>query len=571
MAGVLFVSCKKDVEDRRANALTDKDVWDSSDSLAIYATQYVNNLYNYLPEGFDRIGGDFLDAATDDAIPSRKSSTISYYTNGNLNAQNYPDAFFAKGYDGIRAVNVMLKNIHKVSFRTVVGDKEDPTYEFTKQYWKAEGRFIRAMCYWELLKRYGGIPLVGDNIYSLSDNLELPRNTYEECVKYIVSECDAVKDSLRTDPVDAENWGKVSKAAALALKSRVLLYAASPLFNGGGIEQDANIRKLNSYPDFQQSRWDSAAKAAAELITYASQKGLTLQGEYRDVFTTINSKEIFLVNLRAKTASLEENHGPIGFASSTVISRGYTSPTQDLVDSYTDTTGRAISENGTVYVASNPYAKRDPRLSWTVLYNGRKWMPTTGRVETYNGGKDRPGGTAVQTQTGYYLRKFMGYFDNPTGNNATYTTQNHNFIIFRLGEAILNYAEALNETGQTEAAVTEIKKLRSRAKIQAGTGSRYGMKTGITQDEMRTLIQNERRSELSFEEHRFWDLRRWKLAESTLNKALHGIRITKKEDGSLRYETEEVINIKFANRLYRMPIPYSEISKNRSMVQNEGW
>lgn len=569
VVSAVTISCKKDVEDRRANDIDENIVWDSTDSLAFYATQYVNNLYNYLPDGFDRIGGDYLDAATDDALPSRNSSTISYFTNGNLNALNNPDAFFGKGYEGIRAVNIMLKNVNKISFKVTA----DQIYAKEKQYWKAEGRFIRAMCYWELLKRYGGVPLIGDTVFALNDDLQLPRNTYEECVDYIVGECDAIKDSLRLDPVDASNWGKVGKAVALALKSRVLLYAASPLYNGGGIEQDEEIRKLNGYLDYKQSRWDSAAKAANELITYAAGKALTLQGEFRDVFTTINPKEVFLANIRAKTTNLEDNHGPIGFASETVISRGYTSPTQELVDAFTDTTGRAISEGGTVYLATDPYAKRDPRLGWTVLYNGRRWMASPGVIETYTGGKDRPGGNAVQTRTGYYARKFMGYFDNPTGTNATYTNQNHNFVIFRLAETLLNYAEAMNELGQTEEAVKQIIKLRQRAKIEASkvaTG-RYGIKVGITMDEMRTVIRNERRVELAFEEHRFWDLRRWKMAESLLNGELHGIRITKNDDNTFTYATEKVTNIKFAPRLYRMPIPYSEISKNRNMLQNEGW
>lgn len=568
-ASIIAVSCKKDIEDRRANEIDEDLVWDTSDSLGTYATQYVNNLYNYLPDGFDRIGGDFLDAATDDAIPSRNSTTIAYFTNGTLNTQNYPDAFFAKGYEGIRAVNVLLKNIHKISFKVT----PDHTYDNFPRYWRAEGRFIRAMCYWELVKRYGGVPLIGDQIFDLKDNLQLPRNTYEECINYIVNECDAIKDSLRLDPMDPNYWGRISKSAALALKSRVLLYAASPLYNGGGFEQNENIRKLNSYLDYNPSRWEIAANAAKDLLNYAAEKGLTLQAEFRDVFVTINPKEVLLANLKAKSANLEQNHGPIGFASPTVISRGYTSPTQDLVDAFTDTTGRDISDPTTVYNNNNPYTQRDPRLSWTVLYNGRRWLAAPGVVETYTGGKDRPGGTAIQTQTGYYLRKFMGYFDNPTNTNATYTTQFHNFIIFRLAEAYLNYAEAANEMGQTEEAVKSIIELRKRAKIEPSkvAANRYGIKIGITQDEMRDLIRKERRVELAFEEHRFWDLRRWKIADQVLNGPLHGISITKNTDNSFTYSPEEVASVKFDQRLYRMPIPYSEISKNKNFIQNEGW
>ena len=139
---------------------------------------------------------------------------------------NSPDPYFSNAYAGIRRVNILLKNLPKISL------KNDPAYAKTKQYWKAEGRFIRAMCYWELIKRYGGMPLIGDAVFTLDDNLELPRNNFEDCVEYIVSECDAIKDSLRTDLISANDWGRIGKGAALALKSRVLLYAASPLYNG---------------------------------------------------------------------------------------------------------------------------------------------------------------------------------------------------------------------------------------------------------------------------------------------------------------------------------------------------
>lgn len=560
---VCFISaitaCKKEVEDRKADAIMEDLVWDQADSLGTVAQYFVDNLYNYLPNGFNRIDGDYLDAATDDAVPSRNGTLVSYFTNGRISALNSPDPYFSNAYAGIRRVNILLKNLPKVSL------KNDPAYAKTKQYWKAEGRFIRAMCYWELVRRYGGMPLVGDAVFTLEDDLEIPRNNFEDCVEYIVSECDAIKDSLRTDLISTNDWGRIGKGAALALKSRVLLYAASPLYNGGGIESSAILKKLNGYPDYKQDRWLRAANAAKDVLDITDFK---LEAEFRNVFSTLRSAEIILATQRAKTTDVENNNAPVGFNSATLTSKGYTSPTQELVNAFPMNTGKAINETGSLYNEKAPYANRDSRLQFTVFSDGNRWVSRN--VETFNGGRDRPGGTAIQTKTGYYARKFMGYFDNPASSFTAYSAQSHNFILFRRAELLLNYAEALNELGRTSEAYAPLIELRKRAKITAGTGNLYGLKNAMTAPEMRAIIQNERRIELAFEEHRFWDVRRWKLASTMFNGKLHGIRIVK-TGTVLNYTIEEVADIKFADRLYRMPIPYSEISKNKNLLQNEGW
>jgi hypothetical protein len=218
------------------------------------------------------------------------------------------------------------------------------------------------------------------------------------------------------------------------------------------------------------------------------------------------------------------------------------------------------------YSASAPYTNRDPRLDVTVFRNGYTWLARG--VETFEGGLDKPNSSAiaVQTRTGYYLRKFLGNF--PTG--STYSNQSHNFPIFRYVEIILNYAEALNEMNRVENAVTEIIAIRKRAGITAGTNSRYGIKTGITQAEMRDLIRNERRIELSFEEHRFWDIRRWKTAAADLSGPLYGMKITR-TGTTFTYERVQVSSMLFENKLYHMPLPYDETLKNRALIQNEGW
>jgi hypothetical protein len=532
-------------------------VFDSLDRNGAVAAFNLNDLYNYLPNGFNRIGSDFLDAGTNDAVPSRNNTNVEFYTNGRINVLNNPDPYFGNTYAGIRRANIFLANINVVPIDTL-----------TKRFWRAEARFIRTMLYFELLKRYGGVPLVGDKVFTTKDDLQIPRNTFADCVSYIVTECDAVKDSLRKESeITDAIWGRVPRGAALALKSRVLLYAASPLFNGGGIETDPVKKALTGYPAADATRWQAALNAAKELIdlNVYSLYNTGTPTPYAALFTQKRNAEVILQKQSANSNTLESQQAPIGYGAP-AASQGLTSPSQNFVDAFPMLNGQAITETGSGYNAANPYLNRDPRMAVTVFYNGLRWLNDTTR--TFEGGKDKPNSSAisVQTKTGYYLRKFLGNFTNGT----TYSATSHNFNIFRYAEILLNYAEALNEVGRTEDAVNQIKLIRARAGLTAGTGTRYGIKTGITQAEMRTLIQNERRIELSFEEHRFWDIRRWKIADRELNGPVNGMRIVR-TGNTFTYTPFLVKNIVFQNRLYHMPLPYDETTKNLALIQNEGW
>ncbi|MGE5520187.1 MAG: RagB/SusD family nutrient uptake outer membrane protein [Candidatus Dadabacteria bacterium] len=531
--------------------------FDTLDKNGIVAGYDLNNIYTYLPNGFNRIDGDFLDAASGDAIPSRYNTTVENYTKGTVSVINNPDPYWGTAYYGIRRSNIFLSNIVNV-----------PIAVQTKQYWKAEARFLRAFFYWELLKRYGGVPLVGDNIYGLDDNIQLPRNTFAETVDYIVNECTAIKDSLRVDPTSDAEWGRASKGAAVALKCRVLLYSASPLFNGGGVESDPVKKALTGYPTADPARWQKVVDAVTEFNALGYYKLVTSGSPtpFASVFTTKKSTEIIFAKQSGNNTGLEYSQSPVGYIISNSRSQGLTSPTQNFVDAFPMANGMGINETGSGYSASTPYANRDPRLGATVFYNGLQWLNRN--VQTSQGGLDKPDDPAVapvQTRTGYYLRKFLGNFATST----SFSNQSHNFPIFRYAEILLNYAEALNELGQVENAVTQIKALRSRAGIAAGTNGRNGIKAGITQLEMRDLIRNERRIELAFEEHRFWDIRRWKIADQAVGTPLFGMNIS--SGTTPTYQQVTVANPVFQNRLYHMPIPYDEITKNPKLIQNEGW
>lgn len=564
-----FISSCKKVETEPKDWFGADLVFDTLDRLGTVAAFNLNDLYNYIPGGFNRISNDFLDVASGDAVSSRNNTLVEYYINGRITVLNNPEPYWLNSYYGIRRANIFMKNIGKVPIRQTADSTND---KLTRQYWRAEARFIRCFLYWELLKRYGGVPLLGDRIYTLDDDLQVPRNTFDQCVSFIVSECNIVKDSLRKEPISDGDWGRIPRGAAIALKCRVLLYAASPLFNGGGVETDPAKKALTGYPTADPDRWLAVIAAAEELknLNYYKLQETGTPTFFASVFTAKKNIEIILAKQSANSTNLENSQAPVGYAG-TVASQGLTSPTQNFVDAFPMLNGlQPFNPDGTVNGASGysetaPYTNRDPRLDVTVFRNGYGWL---GRpVQTFEGGLDKPNVStvAIQTKTGYYLRKFLGHF--PTG--SSYSNQSHNFPIFRYAETLLNYAEALNEVNRVEDAVTQIGLIRKRAGITAGANTRYGIKVGITQDEMRVLIHNERRIELSFEEHRFWDLRRWKTAPAQLTGPLYGMKIT--NGTTLTYEKVQVRNMLFTNRLYHMPIPYDETVKNRALIQNEGW
>lgn len=564
----IAISCKKGYEAEPLEQLSDDYVWDTQDSLGANALRYLAHVYSFVPEGYSRVNGDYLDAATDDAVSSQTtpaSVTLVAQGGGYDQFNSFESYGFTRFYQGIRAASVFMANIDKVPIKIPNANKN----------WKAEARFLRAYYYFELVKRYGGVPLMGDKIYNITDDVQLPRSTFDQCITYIVSECDAVKEDLRVDPVDIANLGRVTKGAALALKARALLYAASPLYNhtanDSGLPSGSDAQlKAAGYNDFDANRWKLAADAARDIITYGK---FSLAVGYNNVFLQQLSNEIIFARNANSNTSVENTNGPVGF-SGNVQGNGRTSPTQEFVDAFLTINGKPISEdvvsatNPSGYDANNPYNNRDPRFKLSVIYNGAQWIKTT--IQTFDGGVSKPGGALQQTYTSYYLRKFMGNFEN-----AEYASVYHNFPLFRYAEVYLNLAEAKNEfLGSPDAEVyNAIVELRKRAGIIKGAGTYgYGLKDNMTKDEMRTVIRNERRIELSFEEHRFWDIRRWRIGQQVLANNLHGLRILRSNAGVLTTTGIEVLKTNFGDtKRYLYPIPFSELSRNSKLVQNPGW
>lgn len=582
-----LASCTDGYENEPVENFTLDYVFSTTDSVGTQATQYLNNIYRHLVSGHNRVGSDYLDAATDDAISIYyddcevyKLAMGRYTPTGRISTEMGWGTY----YTTIREASIFVANIDRVPFNLTyvkAGETETDGEGNLKETplnvtMKAEARFLRAYAYFELVKRYGGVPLLGDRVFELKDDIEIPRNTFAQCVEYIVGELDDIKDDLRGLPMagsDATNYAAVpTREACLALKSRVLLYAASKLFNEEPLERG---NELVGYASYDRNRWKLAADAALEVINTFGHKGsnvLGLNSNFRNVFLNWfsggNKEMIWFIQGEIGSYNLERNNGPLGFTGNG-LGNGRTLPTQNLVEAFPMKDGKRIGESSKyTYDVRNPYDNRDPRLDMTVLHNGSNWLGR--QLATYQGGGNNPTSSALYSRTSYYMCKFMGDY---TGGTREYNGNNpHPWVVLRYAEMLLNYAEAQNEflDAPDESVYDCLIELRKRAGIEAGDDNNYGLKPGMTQAEMRQIIQNERRIEMAFEEQRFYDIRRWKIAGELFEQPVRGLTITNR-DGVLNFAENEVLNVKWDDRRYLFPIPYSEVLKNSNMVQNPKW
>ena len=573
--GLLFMAsaCNDGYEKEPVEHFTLDYLFSRADSAGIQARYFLNNIYyEHLPSGYNRINGDFLDAASDDAISINNNEPEIYKLfMGRYSAvSRLTDMEWGGYYQGIRKANILINNIDVVPFNltyiNALGETKPLNYTM-----KAEARFLRAHFYFELVKRYGGVPLIGDNVYVLGDDVQLPRNTFAQCIDYIVRELDEIKDDLRSLPMaDATEFAHApTKEACLAMKARVLLYAASPLFNEKPLEAG---NELIGYPSYDSGRWNLAAQAAKDLIDQYGPKGkgtLNLAQDYRNIFVDFyggNNPELIFFRPVGKNKSIETANGPLGFSGNS-LGNGNTNPTQNLVESF-------LMKDGTKYVSTSvddPFKNRDPRLDFTILHHGSRWLNTT--LDTQVGGTHNPSG-AQFSRTCYYMAKFMK--DYQTSSN--YEDNIHLWVMYRYGEVLLNYAEALNEvalaggTIDNKEVLNSLIQLRKRAGIEPGNENYYGLPAPQNYDaaEMREIIRNERRIEMAFEEQRYWDIRRWRIAEDIFKEPLKGLNIQVVGNKTI-YNEVNVLSAEFDTKRYFYPIPYSEVIKNGNMIQNPNW
>ncbi len=584
VAAVGLTGCTDGYEPTPVENFTIDYVFSTTDSVGTQALYYLSNVYNQLKPGHNRVANDYLDAATDDATSLYYDESEVYrLATGRYTASTRvgDDMDWNSYYQTIREATILIANIDRVPFRLtyVKGDEQPDENGKVKETpfnvtMKAEARYLRAFAYFNLVKRYGGVPLLGEKVFDLHDDLEMPRNTFAECVDYIVGELDLARKDLRgLNTISSGYEMAVTREACDALKSRLLLYAASKLYNESPLEPG---NELIGYAAYDASRWKVAADAAKAFIQQYGHEGsgvVDLTPDYRQIFTahySSNNPELIWSIVKQHSGTVIETlNGPLGFTGN-ALGQGRTLPSQNLVESFPMADGYMPGKSPKYsYVPDGTqYDNRDPRLGMTVLHNASPWLGRA--LATYLGGSNNPNSTSVYNRTGYYMCKFMR--DYGSGTSRQYENTVHNWVEMRYAEILLNYAEAMNEFAGPDAEnVREyLIMLRRRAGIEAGDDNSYGLPTGLSKDEMRELIYNERRVEMAFEEQRFNDLRRWRLAEKALSTPVQGLEIINR-DGQLSYNKVDVINPNWENRRYFYPIPYSEVLKNKNMVQNPNW
>ncbi len=505
-------------------------------SSPVLAAQFADNAYSFLPSDYLRFGGTGPAQASDEAVGTNALNINApiYTLNKGLFHQHTHDTseMWTKCYGGIRVVNKMLSKIDEVEW----GADHNP------QRIKGEMYYLRAFFYFELLKRFGSVVIV-DKAHNPTDDIDFPRNTYEECVAFII---DNLSQAVTLLPVehDPANYGRPTLGAALALKSRTLLYAASPLHN----------------PESNVSKWQAAASAAKEVMDLNL---YTLHPSYDEILSPPGngtSSEYILIKVRGPRAwswmSANIVSPGSGGGSSTV------NPTQNHVDLYEMQNGMPIGAAGSGYDPAHPYQNRDPRFYSNILYNDAPWQGR--KMEMWNGGKDYSEGTITYSATRYYCRKLWPEIYQAPGQQTAFL----NYIFYRYGEILLNYAEAQNEAAGPDAGVyNAINQLRRRAGMP-------DLPEGMGKDAMRDRIQNERAVELAFEDHRWYDIMRWKRGVELINATGYGMNVERLANGDFTYTkvpVAETYQKVFEEHMHLYPIPRDEVQKSKHLVQNPGW
>ena len=509
LTAIAVVSCEfldpRPIEDLTTDELLGNAVYGEgllAQAYAILNTEYI----------------DYTEYYTDNAVPAVPGGNSLAL--GNWTVQGNPIGQWDAWYEAIGYLNMYLRDCKNLLYSV-----SDPALnKILQKQRRGEAYFMRAWYQWLLLRTYAGYPAGGGeclgfpivtDVLSTSDNLDRPRNTYEECVAQIAKDCDSAIVLLpkwyngSASYNNNSNAGRGSAMAAWALKARVYLYAASP-----------------AYGPSTQDLWVRAAQVASQAMDYYG--GLNLH-DFN--YTTNNSGSLTNIWIQPEYSS---NNWEYSFYPPSLFGYGACNPSQNLVDAFPVSNGYPIDET-TLYNPSNPYASRDGRFDRFIFRNGTTQNGTV--VQTYIGGDDAPGGLSLQgTRTGYYLRKLLNSNVRLTPGDVT---TSYRFRVFlSKTELYLNFIEAANEAyGPDDATLgysanTVLALIRNRAGIDsdpltAGQQDQYRLdQAAAGKDAFRELVRNERRLELCFEGHRFWDIRRWNLP---LDHTVKGVKITKSD------------------------------------------
>lgn len=550
--------------DLNYNEITTNDEEWVYDSPIYGVDKLVNDIYAQLMNGFENnYNGALLASATDEADYALLNSDIHKFYNGGWTANNPLPDYWKNNYTAIHEANNFLEKLSKISLEDYIySTTEGTSYEELKarfDLFPYEIRALRAYYYFELVRTYGDVPLVLSTL-SIEEANNVERTPADQVFKFIVDECDAIAEYLpvnyRTEM--SQQIGRTSRPFVMALKARTLLYAASPLFN----------------PTNDLSRWKAAAEANKYVIDKASEWNISM-GKYEALMgnNSFNGSELIFAIAQEASNSFEQFNYPIGIEGG----QSGNCPTQTLVDQYEykagQYTGKTFGEvnNGSIDVTTDDlYKNLDPRFAMTIVKNGDFWPNNSNqqmKIETYEGGfHASPKYNA--TPTGYYLKKYVdGNTDLTPNVNSSYR---HAWIVMRLAEFYLNYAECMyqlthdaeakGEYGMSANEAINVVRLRTDVMMPKFTGN---------PSDFEERYERERLVEFAFEDHRFWDVRRWKKGSKYFAN-VNGADLKKDATGKITLSRKS-LSRNWDEKYNLFPIPYSEIKKNNKLYQNEGW
>lgn len=549
---------------------------------------FINHIYFRLDEP---LTDGRMKAMSVDEGHYRGNSDTRNFNRSNITVDNIPGwgvnrfRSWSDLYKTVRFCNMFFDNVDKVPFPSTIIDGKTLKDRMT-----GEAHFLRAMIYHELVSDYGGVPLITD-IYSLEDEFAIPRNSYEACIDFIVEECDKAAGLLPNINTGANN-GRATKGAALSLKSRVLLYAASDLHNTYQFAGYSNPELIGYTSGSQSDRWVKAKNAAKEVIDlnlYSLYKAVPAPGDsiadnIANIFISKQTEEDILVKFF--TTPMGQQWGlrttPNGYHG-----WGTNAPIGNLVDDYERADGTKFDWNNPEH-AAEPYKNRDQRFYATILFNEASWRVRpddakgldplnkiqTGVWEVWDAGANAINEVyGVDTRksaiedwngsyTGYYTRKYLD-----PNTDAQYVRQAITWRFFRYAEILLNYAEACIELGEDTEARIYLNMVRKRAGMPDITESG---------DALRQRYRNERRIEFAFEDHRFYDVRRWVIGPNAYKNALAAKIVYELNDDkttaarpTVTHEVYETYS--WNDKAYFLPLLRAELNKNALLIQNPGY
>lgn len=539
-----------------------------------YVQNYMVQCYTYMDADFGNYGGAMLSSATDESEYSHAGNEIADFYNGSWSPSNPKASIWSSAYAGINYCNFMLEELQGLTFDELRlnADYQKQMYNYDNYKWEA--RWLRAYYYFLLVRQYGGVPL-RNHLMDGDETNALTRATADEVFDFIDKECqevaaNCIKDFAKLGDMSRgvpTEIGRADQLAALALRARAALYHASPLFN---TNNDAEL-------------WHKAATACKELLDACTARGKVLSAKYNALWGPTAQTESSAVNewifhrAASKSKNFETYNFPVGYQAA----GGGNCPTQNLIDAYDMANGKSIDDATSGYDKNDPWTGRDPRLAMTVALNGDQW-PTdyynqTGNLlETFQGGLNGEP-LANATPTGYYLKKYCN--SSIILRTGVGSAEAHTWINFRLGEAYLNYAEAVFQyfkaKGNANAAdamdsefTMAARDAASRTRLRAGIAV---LPTGLDNDTFWARYQKERQVELAFEGHRFFDVRRWKEGAKWFT-AIKELKLKKNSDGTYDYSNIKTKSRVWDEKMNLFPIPQTEIMKSGgTLTQNPGW